>query len=74
MQRVVFATALAGIAAVAVCGTLLAAPSAPLPVAATSDNRPIVQAHNLPESHYPYYWLIIIIVIGPGTVIAGTTI
>ena len=38
------------------------------------DKRPIVQAHNLPKSHYPYYWLIIIIVIGPGTVIAGTTI
>jgi len=55
MQRVVFATALAGIAAVAVCGTLLAAPSAPLPVAATSDNRPIVQAYYYHHQYYPYY-------------------
>ena len=55
MKRVVFATALAGIAAVAVCGTSLAAPIA-LPAAVTADNRPIVQAHSLPDSQQAYHW------------------
>jgi hypothetical protein len=56
MKRVVFATALAGIASIAVYGTSLAAPIAPLPVAVTADNRPVVQAHSLPDSHHTYYW------------------
>ena len=57
MKRVVYATARAGTAAVAVLAeTSLAAPVAPIPAAVTADNRPIVQAHSLPDLHHTYYW------------------